>query len=287
MLFCGADHSLPSVPRSKGCVTCVSRKTRCGPSIPAASHVQVYILTILVVDGRRPTCRTCENRKQVCGGYRREQIVFLSEGWRALGVASRPRTRSNTASANTNDDVKVSPRPTVDSPSLNTCSGTGASSAEVLALCRSPATDRSQLNVPYFVASFGTQPCQALGALRTLFQHYFPMVSSRVFHSQESSLLPTTPVVLAVDALAYGHFGTANTDPLSVRQSFQMYGRALQSMSAKVARMKRTGSGFQDLSDDDWQHFAFFCIVMAFWEVSYPSSLAARHHIRLTLTYQL
>ncbi|KAK0708140.1 hypothetical protein B0H67DRAFT_329697 [Lasiosphaeris hirsuta] len=59
---------LPSVPRSKGCITCTTRKTRC--------------------DGRRPTCAACERRKQVCRGYRRAEFVFMNDGWRAPGVAS-------------------------------------------------------------------------------------------------------------------------------------------------------------------------------------------------------
>lgn len=32
MLATGADASLPSAPRSKGCINCVARKTRCGTS---------------------------------------------------------------------------------------------------------------------------------------------------------------------------------------------------------------------------------------------------------------
>ncbi|KAK0651143.1 hypothetical protein B0T16DRAFT_73566 [Cercophora newfieldiana] len=59
---------LRPVPRSKGCITCTSRKKRC--------------------DGRRPTCQACERRKQVCRGYRRGDFVFMSEGWVAPGVAS-------------------------------------------------------------------------------------------------------------------------------------------------------------------------------------------------------
>ncbi|KAH8898781.1 hypothetical protein GQ53DRAFT_759030 [Thozetella sp. PMI_491] len=72
-----ANKLLPSVPRSKGCITCVSRKVRC--------------------DGRRPGCKNCEDRKQQCQGYRRAQFTFLNEGWKPLGVASKATTRPKPA----------------------------------------------------------------------------------------------------------------------------------------------------------------------------------------------
>ncbi|KAK4446707.1 hypothetical protein QBC34DRAFT_450696 [Podospora aff. communis PSN243] len=59
---------LRPVPRSKGCITCTMRKTRC--------------------DGRRPACQACERRKQTCRGYRRGDFVFMNEGWMPPGVAS-------------------------------------------------------------------------------------------------------------------------------------------------------------------------------------------------------
>ena len=37
--------SLPSVPRSKGCINCVSRKTRCGMLTIVFSHVLAHQLT--------------------------------------------------------------------------------------------------------------------------------------------------------------------------------------------------------------------------------------------------
>lgn len=36
MPVCPIDASLPAVPRSKGCLTCVARKTRCGRLAPAS-----------------------------------------------------------------------------------------------------------------------------------------------------------------------------------------------------------------------------------------------------------
>lgn len=60
-----------------------------------------------------------------------------------------------------------------------------------------------------------------------------------------------------------------------------MYGRALQSMSARMTEMKRAGSDFPYMSDEDWQHFAFFCLVMAFWEIKMsPASSNWEKHLR-------
>lgn len=134
--------------------------------------------------------------------------------------------------------------------------------------------DRSQLHIAYFLASFGTRPGLALGSLIHLFRYYLPNVSSTGFPRPHdpSSWSPTTPVVFAVDALAYCHFGTANADCVAVQRSFQMYGLAVQSMSLRLREMIRTGSNFDNISDEDWQHSAFFCLVMAFWEVCSDSS---------------
>jgi hypothetical protein len=139
----------------------------------------------------------------------------------------------------------------------------------------SPAIDRAHLHIAYFLAEFGTRPGQALGSLGHLFRYYLPLISSDGFHRQHKWTLPspTTPAVFAVDALAHCLFGTANADSLSVRRSFDLYGLAIQSMSARMTEMKRAGSDFYHLSDEDWQHFAFFCLVMAFWEVCSPSSI--------------
>ncbi|KAF4470576.1 hypothetical protein FALBO_2512 [Fusarium albosuccineum] len=109
------------------------------------------------------------------------------------------------------------------------------------------------------------------------------MISSNNLHQrhQESFSSPTTPVLYAVDALAYCHFGTANADSASVRRSFHMYGMALRSMSARTTRINRAGSDFYHISDQDWQHFAFFCLVTAFWEMKMsPASRNWEDHLR-------
>lgn len=199
--------------------------------------------------------------------------MFLSEGWRALGVASVARSKIKTPK-NTNQPALLS-----SGFSTFTCCEADNTDAD-LVLCPSLTIDRSHLHIAFFLASFGTRPFQSLNAIGHLFRHYLHLVSSNVLDGSNRSLSPSTPVVFAVDALAYSYFGTANVDPVSVRRSFHSYGIALQSMSARLTEMKRVDSGFHDIAEDDWQHFAFFCLVMAFWEVcsSYtrPPSLPSR-----------
>src|SRR5512140_1543867 len=52
-------------------------------------HRQARALLTESPDGRRPACQTCERRKQVCRGYRRGEFVFMNEGWKPPGLASR------------------------------------------------------------------------------------------------------------------------------------------------------------------------------------------------------
>lgn len=78
-----------------------------------------------------------------------------------------------------------------------------------------------------------------------------------------------TPAILAADALAQGHFGTVSNDSVSLQESFRKYGMAQRSMAAVLAELQHRSLGFECLSEDDWQHLAFFCIAMAFWEVRF------------------
>lgn len=169
----------------------------------------------------------------------------------------------------------VTPRNKISKkPNITTRSASDAG----LVFYPSPAIDRSHLHIAFFQASFGTRPFQALGSIGHLFRHYLPLVSSNLLDTSS----PSTPVLFAVDALAYSHFGTANADSVSVQRSFVSYGMALQSMSVRLTEMKRADSDFHDISEEDWQHLAFFCLVMAFCEVcsSRPplSPKAARHY---------
>lgn len=263
----GTNKSLSTVPRSKGCLTCVSRKKRCGLS---NCKPRISFDSDNLADGRRPTCRSCENRKQVCGGYRREETVFLNEGWRAPGVASVARSKiKNSKSINRSELLRS------ESPTLRSSDKTD------VVLFPNPTIDRSHLHINFFLASFGTRPFQALGSIGHLFRHYLPLVSSNLLGGYECSLSPSRPVVFAVDALAHSHFGTANADSVSVRRSFQSYGMALHSMSVRLTEMRRAGYDFHNITEEDWQHFAFFCLVMAFWEVC--SDLAFRFQTPVSL----
>jgi len=102
-----------------------------------------------------------------------------------------------------------------------------------------------------------------------LFRHYMSRLPSPPSYDTgaAATVLPSTPVLFAVEALAQGHFGRVNADPVSTEQSFQNYGMALRAMSAQLAELSAADSGLKNLSEENWQHIAFFCIVMMFWEV--------------------
>lgn len=136
-----------------------------------------------------------------------------------------------------------------------------------LVLFRNPTIDRSYLSITFFLSEFATDVLGSPPYIVGLFRHYSSLLPSRASTKSQGSLLSSVPVVLAVDALAQGHFGRANADLMSVRQSLQKYGMALRSMSAELAENKIEDSDFRCLSEEDWQNMAFFCIVMTFWEV--------------------
>ncbi|CAH0026991.1 unnamed protein product [Clonostachys rhizophaga] len=228
----GTQKSLPAVPRSKGCLTCIARKKRC--------------------DGRRPTCRACEDRKQVCQGYRREDIVFLNDGWRAPGVAAA-NAKKKSRSKSRSPETQQAGRGTLILQSA---------AASPSSLRRSPSIDRSQLHTSFFLAEFAEQLLPSSHFIADLFRSYFSISSSTSSDQQPLS----TSAVQAVDALAQGYFGRANGDLVSVKKSFDTYGVALRSMSTKIDELQAAHSGFHHLSEEEWQHMAFYCMVMAFWE---------------------
>ncbi|KAF7547529.1 hypothetical protein G7Z17_g7680 [Cylindrodendrum hubeiense] len=143
------------------------------------------------------------------------------------------------------------------------------------------AIDRSQLHIAFFLASFGPRPFQAPTFIVDVFRHYFSLVSSNELDGPEDSSSLTTPVIFAVDALAQAYFGMANADVVSVQRSFHTYGRAIHAMSVRLAELKRGDSDCYDISEENWQHFVFFCLVMMFWELKMsPASRNWQHHIR-------
>ncbi|CAH0058228.1 unnamed protein product [Clonostachys solani] len=228
----GTQKSLPAVPRSKGCLTCIARKKRC--------------------DGRRPTCRACEDRKQVCQGYRREDIVFLNDGWRAPGVAAA-RAKKKSRSKSKSPETQEAGRGTLI---LQSAAPSPSS------LQKSPSIDRSQLHTSFFLAEFAEQLLPSSHFIADLFRSYFSISPSTSSDHQPLS----TSAAQAVDALAQGYFGRANGDLDSVKRSFNTYGVALRSMSIKIDELQAAHSGFHHLSEEEWQHMAFYCMVMAFWE---------------------
>ncbi|KAF1827592.1 uncharacterized protein K489DRAFT_21621 [Dissoconium aciculare CBS 342.82] len=213
-----------------------------------------------MTDGVRPICQNCERSSRVCEGYRRAQVVFLNEGWRALGVAAtrkdRPRQPTGDLKARSMCTPSKRNKESFESPGNSSTSPTPSSLRQ------------SQVHIAFFLSSFDDQPFQSLSSIGGLIKHYLSSGSldrSKPFENDDS---PDTPVRLAIDALALGHFGAARSDQASTRRSFQQYGLALRSMSLRLQNMSASDRT-SDVSEEHWQHLAFFSLVMTFWEVRY------------------
>ncbi|KAK5653083.1 hypothetical protein OQA88_9370 [Cercophora sp. LCS_1] len=219
-------HGLRPVPRSKGCITCISRKTRC--------------------DGRRPTCQACERRKQVCRGYRRGEFIFMNEGWRAPGLASRTR------------DPK---------------------SSRLLSVAPSKPITQDPLHayVAFFLSQFTPAPPpearvmldrirRSLGRLLSFVQPPAPDVHG-------------DPLAHAAEALVMTHFGKLNLVPQLVHDSAVPYVRALKSLSAKLADIQRSGIGC--IEEEDVMQLMFACLFLTLWELAMdPQGTAWQKHAR-------
>ncbi|KAJ3495304.1 hypothetical protein NLG97_g3491 [Lecanicillium saksenae] len=220
------------------------------------------------IDGRKPTCEACERRKQVCGGYRRGEFVFLNEGWRAPGVASNrttTATKSKTAKSSATSSTNYEGEPT--------------GFEQLVVLPR--AASFSKIHISAFLTSFGSRPSQKLGSLGYLFRQYLPSASLSQYSPQQVAFNSTTPVILTVDALACCHFGMANVDTALIQRGCEVYGMALKSMSRMLAGMNFADVNFQSISEADWGHIAFFCLVMTFWEMKMsPVARSWGGHVR-------
>ncbi|CAG9985156.1 unnamed protein product [Clonostachys byssicola] len=147
-------------------------------------------------------------------------------------------------------------------------------------LYRSPSIDRTQLSTAFFMTEFATRFLTTPHFMASLFRTYFSADSDGITNASASASL-STPAVLAVNALAQGHFGRAMGDAVSVQQSFHKYGLALKSMSSSISALGVGDLTLDGVCEESWQHFAFFCVVMAFWELKMcPLSINWQSHIR-------
>jgi hypothetical protein len=135
------------------------------------------------------------------------------------------------------------------------------------ALVDQPSLQPSQIHVAFFLSSFGDRPFQSLDSMGKLFKQYLSLGCPSLNTLVIGNVSTSAPVNIAIDALALGHFGTTHAHQTSIRQSFQQYGFALRLMSSRLQQTNTANHASLTKSEDNWQHFAFFCLVMAFWEV--------------------
>jgi hypothetical protein len=137
--------------------------------------------------------------------------------------------------------------------------------------CISPSkglvSDRMTVHVSYFLSEFSSDTSwHKDGYLFDKFKHLFAQLVSRANPTgDDAEPLSINPTLCAAEALVQGHFGRAVGDRGLMTESLLTYGRALRSLSAKLAHVRRVG--FRVVSDEDWEDTAFACLTLAFWEV--------------------
>ncbi|KAH8884123.1 hypothetical protein GQ53DRAFT_846455 [Thozetella sp. PMI_491] len=251
MIDCSQDRYLPSAPRSRGCINCVARKTRC--------------------DGGQPTCRACEGRKQLCHGYRRKGLVFLNEGWRAPGVGSPnpPKTTSPAVHRARQGHRDPQARSSLE----RSHNGDG------LALPRPIAMDPVEIYVSFFMAQFARDLPQE--------GQFFYQSCSRCFKlllnksaSRTDPLEPyVAPMIVASEALVTGHFAKLNRSRGLLQESAHMYTTALTTLSVVLDEARLIG--ISSLREDDWLNLVVSCLMLTFWELAMnPDSTNWQNHVR-------
>lgn len=139
---------------------------------------------------------------------------------------------------------------------------------------------RWQLYTAFFLSEFGPDLLNGPHFVLDLFRYYLSFRPPDDFTVIKGCLSSSDPVVFSVHALAEARFGRINADSVSTQQSFNKYGMALRGMSTKLEELKYNDSEFKALTEDEWQHFAFFCIVMACWELEmFPTSRKWEKHV--------
>ncbi|KAK1753334.1 hypothetical protein QBC47DRAFT_55395 [Echria macrotheca] len=214
---------LPAVPRSKGCINCTARKTRC--------------------DGRRPSCRACEHRGQICHGYRRGDFVFMNEGWRAPGVASSGRLTS-------------APPPPMTKP---------------------VEPDPLPIYVSFFLSQFTkSPPPQALVMVHSCHQ-YLGHLLHRPLPGPNGS--DCDPLADAAEALVTNHFGRLNSLQEVVHRSITPYVRALRALSTRLSQVQRVG--IASIQEEEVLRLIFASLFLTFWELAMnPQTTTWQRHIR-------
>lgn len=221
------------------------RRTRCPPVL------------ILATDGRRPICRACEGRKQRCRGYRRDEFIFMSDGWRAPGVASQPANASS----------RQSPRNEI-SPVHEDCRDDDASSHALSFAPSRPLTPEPMaIYASFFLSQFTPNPPQAVLVMIQNCRRYLGQLLDRPSPgSPESNTARPHPTTDAAEALVTTYFGRQHGSDLLIRESIRSYGRALKSFSLKLDQVQSIG--LVSVEEDEWIHLAFSCVFLTLWEVS-------------------
>jgi len=283
------NQQRPSAERRGSCPR--SRDRRAALRASRASHAVVRLLIPLKllipvfltdkfenferVDGRRPTCKSCEDRKQTCRGYRRDNFVFLNEGWRAPGVAAHvPTTHASaedTPALRRNGGLNISP---IISPSDKARGSVSPANPGRPFLAQPLMQEPMALYVSFFLSEFSVKFDPLLEQLR----HCFSRLINHVSRS-EGDDLDCSPVIPAAAALVEGHFGKLKANKQIIRDNYYTYGRALRCMSQKLGQLQT--SSFQPLNEDEWMDMVFSSSMLALWEVCFRYVLLSGENVSM------
>ncbi|KAH8884346.1 hypothetical protein GQ53DRAFT_846287 [Thozetella sp. PMI_491] len=207
--------------------------------------------SVVAIDRRRPTCKNCESRNQVCRGYRRNEFTFMNEGWKPHGATPRAnRSKLPTPQAS------LSPR--------------GRETRSPLAR---PLSSRSLVVYGAFFLSEFKKP---FGPGEIFLQARLLRAFQLLWSGKKDTDMPIT---CAIEALAAGYFARIHNDRVSRDQSMLAYGRALKCLTSTLTEMQCVG--LDVMSDSDWDDFHFSCLLLTLWELDqHPGTSNWKVHIR-------
>lgn len=244
-----------------------------------------------LADGRRPFCGACEGRKQRCRGYRRDEFVFMSDGWRAPGVSSRlandpPGAATQRQRRRCTGGQGVPPLPPTSrqsrrnemSPAHEDCRDDDASS---IVPSRPLTPEPMAICVSFFLSQFTPNPPRAVRVMIQNCRRYLGQLLDRPLPGgTESNIVHPHPATDAAEALVMTYFGRQHGSDLLIRESIRSYARALKSLSLKLDEVQSIG--LVSVDEDEWRHLVFSCLFLTFWEVS--GKPATRRHLTIWFT---
>lgn len=194
------------VPRSKGCMTCISRRVK----VSQDTLLQKRFKLMIQCDELHPECSQCKRGSRECGGYVRP-VKFVNIAQTKAMKSQKQRQRSQPSTTPDSTDW--------GSPQNRIAEMTVLDFASPRTELRSPDSELAQS-----LASFISQlsPGQANSGQLKLFTPWLSCIPSFLGKS--------TALDGAIACLSLRSMGSFSGDPNLVHESLQFYGKALLSL---------------------------------------------------------